>query len=236
MRIFLLFYILLFSVTVSDALPDRWVVWNVGQGQLISHVSVSRCYHFDAGGEFIDKKKFYKICGSKQNIFSYTHWDWDHINLTRVLAKLTVNSCVLEPPNGEANVKKQQFLFLKKCPANVEPIMNVFTPEYYKTSNQASRVFYNDQIMIPGDSDKKSEKFWTMNTNQKILVLAHHGSKMSTSENFVQKSKNLKMAISSARYKRYKHPHHFVKKLLTRYGISLIRTEIWGDIVFYDTN
>ena len=226
-------YILLFSANVADGLPDRWVVWNVGQGQMVSHVSYDKCYHFDAGGEFIDKKKFHKMCGSKQNIFSYTHWDWDHINLTKILRKLTLRSCMLEPPNGKADIKKQRFLFLKKCPPNVDPIINVFTPKHYKNSNQASKVYYNSQIFIPGDSDKKSEKYWTMPTNQNVLVLAHHGSKMSTSERFIQKSKNFKMAISSARHKRYKHPHHSVKKLLTRYGISLIRTEIWGDIIFY---
>ncbi len=233
MNILLALYILLFSVSVSDGLPDKWVIWNVGQGLMVSHVSVNKCYHFDAGGEFIDKKKFYKMCGRKHNIFSYTHWDWDHINLTRVLKKLTYSSCVLVPPNGEVNLKKQRFLFLKKCPPNIDSIVDVFTPKKYKTSNQASRVYHNNQIIIPGDSDKKSDKAWTIKTNQEFLVLAHHGSKMSTSEQFIKKSKNLKMAISSARYKRYKHPHHSVRKLLTKYGISLIRTEIWGDIIFY---
>ncbi len=234
MKTLVTLYVLLFSVTLADALPDRWIIWNVGQGLMVSYVSYDKCYHFDAGGEFIDKGKFLKTCGSKDNIFSFTHWDWDHINLTRKLKRLTHNACMLVPPNGDTNPKKQRFLFLNECHLGVKKILREFTPSEYKNSNQASRVFYNEDIIIPGDTDKKSEKKWiNLVGDQRLLVLAHHGSKMSTSEKFIRKSKKLKMAFSSARAERYNHPHPAIKKMLTKYGVSLIRTQVWGNLVFY---
>ena len=235
MKTLVFVYILFFSIALTESLPPKWVLWNVGQGLMASKITSNKCYHFDAGGEFIDKKKFLKLCGTKQNIFSFTHWDFDHINLVRQLKRLSFNSCMLTPPNGIPNKKKEKFIVLNKCESHIKKMANVYTPRKFKNSNQASRVYYTDKIIIPGDGDKKSEKKYLKLVNdQRLLVLAHHGSKMSTSKRFIKKLKNLKMAFSSARKKRYNHPHPEVKKLLTQFGVSLVRTEVWGNIIFYD--
>ena len=77
--ILLTLYLLCFCQKIHQGVLPFWIVWNVGQGQWVSYIDIDKCYHFDAGGEFFDKRKFQKHCKNKYNAFSFSHWDWDHI-------------------------------------------------------------------------------------------------------------------------------------------------------------
>ncbi len=234
-------YILCFCQKVNNGLLPFWIVWNVGQGQWVSYVDSFTCYHFDAGGEFFDDKKFKKHCQDKYNVFSFSHWDWDHINLTRKLKRLVLYSCLLYPPNGPTNIYKERFLSaLYPCKKNTSMPLTVYSPRgSIKTSNNWSRVFLNYRVIIPGDGSKKTDKKWLhllkqlpLNKTTHYLVLAHHGSKTGTSKELLQFMKKGSTAISSARRKRYGHPHPFIQKLLKIHSVNLISTEDFGHIYF----
>ena len=246
MRYFLpiAFYISCFCQQVNEGTLPFWVVWHVGQGQFVSYVDNHTCYHFDAGGEFFDDKKFRKHCKTKSNIFSFSHWDWDHIGLVRKLVKSVLKSCRLYLPNGPSPPNKRRFLSV------LPPCRNVTSIPFYayspkgpiKTSNNWSRVFFNSYIVIPGDGSKKTDQKWLptlkslFNKKIKYLILGHHGSKSSTSKELVRYLKKGGTAISSARRKRYGHPHPSISNFLQTAGINLLSTEDFGHIYFQVQN
>ncbi len=238
------FYIFCFCQQINEGVLPFWVVWHVGQGQCVSYIDNHICYHFDAGGEFFDYKKFKKYCKNKDNIFSFSHWDWDHIGLTRKLARTVLNSCILYLPNGPSSSYKRQFLStLPSCKNTSNIPFYAYSPEgSIKTSNNWSRVFFNSLIIIPGDGSKKTDQKWLpilnslFNKKSQYLILGHHGSKNSTSKELVKSLKKGGTAISSARKKRYGHPHPFISKLLKINGINLLSTEDFGHIYFQARN
>ena len=240
---FISLYIFCFCQKINDGILPFWIVWNVGQGQWVSYINNQTCYHFDAGGEFFDYKKFKKHCKDKRNVFSFSHWDWDHINLTGKLKKTVLKSCILYFPNGPSRPHKKRFLSRLPTCGNITTPFYTYSPKgRVKTSNNWSRVFFNSFIIIPGDGSKKTDQKWLpllkslIKEKPKYLILAHHGSKNSTSKQLLQFVKKGGTAISSARKKRYGHPHPSIYKLLKANGISLLSTEDFGHIHFtYDS-
>jgi competence protein ComEC len=103
-----------------------------------------------------------------------------------------------------------------------------------KTANASSRVILWRGILMPGDSSRDQEKYWVRAiknlSRTRILILGHHGSATSTGEDLLRTLKNVRVAIASARFKRYGHPHLRVRTDLSRSGIPLLRTEDWGTI------
>lgn len=102
-------------------------------------------------------------------------------------------------------------------------------------SNELSQVIRFGDFLFPGDSPVSAEKSWSQMpwvSSARILVLGHHGSRTSTSEELLERIPDLKLAISSARYERYKHPHPEVLYRLKRHHIPILKTEDWGNIWF----
>jgi competence protein ComEC len=102
-------------------------------------------------------------------------------------------------------------------------------------SNELSQVFLAAGFLLPGDSTKKEELAWGSLLPQglpRVLILGHHGSRTSTSEFLLNHLPLLKLAISSARWRRYQHPHAQVLALLRKHKIPILRTEDWGSVWF----
>lgn len=68
-----------------------------------------------------------------------------------------------------------------------------------------------------------------------ILKVAHHGSKTSTGEAFIDTVQPRFALISAGRNNRYNHPNEEVLDILERYGIQVYRTDEDGAIQFYYT-
>lgn len=116
----------------------------------------------------------------------------------------------------------------------------VHSPRETQSSNDSSQIVYSKtfQTLIPGDSTKKQEKIWRFKTPSTAqgLILGHHGSRTSTSKELLQTLPNLKWAIASARYEKYRHPHKDVLKNLKAHRIPILKTEDWGHIRIQKTN
>ena len=211
---------------------EQLIVWNVGQGQMVTYVTPHECIHFDMGGEMFPKNKIFKICHKKQNIVYYTHWDLDHINFSIRAQKLFPSICrariSLDLPQLKSKRKwiKKIPLCHKKNFKYIKELKNV----YYKalTSNERSRIFIiKDDVLIPGDSNKKLEKYWgsLVPHSIRILIAGHHGSQTSSSRFLISKLPQLQITISSSRKKRYGHPHFNTIKKFHQKGILFISTE-----------
>lgn len=212
------------------------VVWNIGQGQWVTAINDSTCFHFDTGGEFFPWKKLRNFCGHQENQISLSHWDSDHINGLKSWPR-TWNTCLAIKPLGKASARKTQLLSrFADCPLKTDFLTQTraWHPSLIaKDTNSNSHVIKFETVLLPGDSPRQQEKIWKDQTwirNTKILVLGHHGSKTSTSAELIASLPHLRMAIASARWARYKHPHPATIAILQRYRIPLLRTEDWGNI------
>jgi len=96
-------------------------------------------------------------------------------------------------------------------PASRAPISFLFTGDIYKESER--------------DLIEKG-----VNIDSDILKLGHHGSKTSSSEEFLKEVSPEIAIISVGKENRYGHPHQEVLELLEKYGIKILRTDLDGDI------
>ncbi|RYZ84818.1 MAG: hydrolase [Proteobacteria bacterium] len=219
-----------------------FVVWNVGQGQWATVAKGETCTHFDIGGERMSGSKVKKLCGDKRNRLFISHWDWDHIAFAGRARKILRDSCLALPPAGGSSPRKMKLLSsYPPCPAtpdsNISGTRVLFRAKDKRLgSNESSNVvLVENQILVPGDSPASQEKVWDESNGirrTKWLLLGHHGSRTSTSEELLNEIPNLKIAIASARFKKYGHPHVEVTERLRRHNVPVLKTEDWGNIWF----
>ncbi|WP_374073886.1 ComEC/Rec2 family competence protein [Bdellovibrio bacteriovorus] len=212
------------------------VVWNVGQGQWVTAVTPTHCYHFDTGGEYFPWEKIFRSCEGKQNVLSLSHWDWDHIGALSkpALRSRLKNLCIALRPIGKSSARKMALLkSFSACEKSLPEDLLSWTPQRQAKSNDQSHVVRFGNVLLPGDSSSSQEKIWRFLpwvTQSQVLILGHHGSATSTSEDLLRSLPHLKLSISSARWSRYKHPHSSTEARLAKARIPLLRTEDWGNI------
>ena len=225
-------------VILSNGIIQKnfFVVWNVGQGQWATFIQSEKCLHFDTGGEKMPAKKIKLACGSKRNKLFLSHWDWDHISFAGRLRNILPRNCMALPPVGKSSVRKQNLIAgMRDCGESESQVRPLFRADIHeKGSNDSSHVLMLEkQILIPGDSPSSKERIWEENVEIKSarwLLLGHHGSRGSTSEELLNRLPSLKLAIASARIKKYGHPHIEVVERLRRHSVPILRTEDWGNI------
>ena len=108
------FNILFFKCSLAMTPPhlNYFVVWNIGQGQWVTHISNDTCKHFDVGGEFNTFSKvrpyFIQYCSQKLNELFLTHWDYDHILNLPQLVRHSPKVCWQTKPLIGAQKKMSQ--------------------------------------------------------------------------------------------------------------------------------
>jgi len=108
------------------------------------------------------------------------------------------------------------------------------------TTNDGSIVaklsYGETSIMLMGDSTSETEKIvLTENSKVKlkstILKVGHHGSKTSTSSQFVQIVAPEYALISDGKENKYGHPHQETLSTLNKWGVEVLRTDLLGRII-----
>jgi len=109
--------------------------------------------------------------------------------------------------------------------------------ELIKDANNSSIVlrldFGETSFLFTGDAYKSVEKELIergININSDVLKVGHHGSKTSTAEEFIKEVLPEIAVISVGRNNNYGHPHPETLVTLEKYGISIFRTDLDGDI------
>lgn len=120
---------------------------------------------------------------------------------------------------------------------DIYPFENLNGKEFKNTSNDScivSRLIYGaNSFLFAGDIDSAAEKEIIEKENVKsdILKVAHHGSKYSTSDLFLQNIMP-KLATIEVGKNSYGHPTQEVLNRLANFGIKVLRTDKNGDIKF----
>ena len=111
--------------------------------------------------------------------------------------------------------------------------------EEFKNSNDTSiisqLIFGNNSFLFTGDAGKSVEKkilsrYKEDVINSDVLKVGHHGSKTSTSEEFLEGVSPEIAVISCGKNNPYNHPHQEVLKNLEQFDIKILRTDKNGDI------
>lgn len=241
--------VLLLAKLVEPETPARWVIWNVGQGLWITRIENGDCRHFDMGGEWAPWAEVMALCRTRKNRVWLSHWDSDHIAFVGRARYFLPNLCREELPTGQPSWRKRAMVErLPTCAPTQTPSPGqgyiTWRPDKSPTlqtstlkSNDASSVAAWRGLLIPGDSSKKMEKIWIRELDGmaevRFLALGHHGSRTSTSRDLLASLPGLRMAIASARKRRYGHPHRETVELLQRFKVPVLGTEDWGNIVIW---
>ena len=108
------------------------------------------------------------------------------------------------------------------------------------TTNDGSIVaklsYGNTSVMLTGDATTKTEKIILGENTPKqlrstILKVGHHGSRTSTSPEFVKNVFPIYALISDGKNNKYGHPHQDTLDTLSSFGAKIFRTDLLGAIV-----
>ena len=118
------------------------------------------------------------------------------------------------------------------------------------TSSIVTRLVYGEnEFLLTGDSPKAIEQYLVslgsqgrsltdapkgtpLTLQSDVLKAGHHGSKTSSSDNFVRAVNPEYVVISAGKDNRYGHPHQEVVDLFNKLNIKILRTDTEGRIVF----
>jgi len=101
------------------------------------------------------------------------------------------------------------------------------------TSVVGKLIFLNTSFLFTGDLYQSGEEKILerdFNLESEILKVAHHGSKTSTSERFLERVLPKLAIICVDKNNQYGHPHQEVIERLRKNGVKILRTDLNGDI------
>ena len=96
-------------------------------------------------------------------------------------------------------------------------------------------IYASSSVMLTGDAEKPLEYQLILsgeNLKSDILKAGHHGSKTSTTEDFVRAVSPKYAVISVGRKNRYGHPNQQTLDMLAKFNIPTFRTDQNGDVEF----
>jgi len=101
------------------------------------------------------------------------------------------------------------------------------------TSIIARLVVGGNSFLFTGDAYKSVEKKLLekeIEIDSDVLKVGHHGSKTSSSEEFIKEVSPEIAVISAGKNNSYGHPHQETLETLEKYDINVLRTDLSGDI------
>lgn len=228
LRSYLIFLLCLSPLELQEATAPRFVLWNVGQGQWSTFILPALCLHIDTGGEHFPWKKILQACKARRNLVLFTHFDHDHINAAQKFAFSKLNAC------GFQSLPPRRKFYLRHC--ELPPDIISYQPSCTRkkcSRNDLSLIIGHRGILISGDSPQWQERHWIAhykNFLPRAWVLGHHGSRTSNAFESFQTLRP-KMALVSARFFKYGHPHAQTVFSTRRVRVPLLKTEDWGNII-----
>ena len=228
---------------LSDAC--RMTVVDVGQGQSIVLQSGEKTFVVDCGGTYADDaadataETLLSMGISRIDGLILTHYDTDHAGgveylLTRIDAD-TLYLPAWEGSQTEGNtVRVDRDVELTWDGGK----LTVITSEIQDGSNESSLCVLfqaaDCDILITGDRGTLGEKLLMQDMDLpelEVLVVGHHGSKYSTSEELLALTSPEVAVISVEADNRYGHPAQEVLDRLEAAGCTILRTDEDGTII-----
>ncbi len=256
----LLSILVLFLYFYPNIFPKTDILMiDVGQGDSLLIRSNNQTMLIDTGGQIsfsgnksnIAKTKLIPLFKSlgirKINYLVLTHGDYDHMGeASNLVNNFKVNKVVFN--NDEFNQLEQDLIKLLdkkdiKYYKNIKELkigdnkLYFLNNELYDNENDNSSVIYTEfnetKLLLMGDAGIEVEKDLLEKYNLKnidIFKVGHHGSKTSSSKDFIDKIKPKYSIISVGKNNRYNHPNSEVLKAL--HDSTIYRTDINGSVMF----
>ena len=232
----------------------RMTVLNVGQGQCIILQSDNRTYLVDCGGRYDEdaadlaaetliSQGIYKIDG-----LILTHFDRDHAGgAIYFLSRIPTARIYVPAPKEQSVIQNSIYdlesVQIKTISNNLylsygETVISIYPSDIPDSKNEGSLAVLfqreNCDILITGDRSEFGERI-LMKTAQipqlDVLVAGHHGSRHSTCEELLAVTKPAIVVISVGDNP-YGHPSQELLDRLERYGCTVYRTDLHGNIIF----
>lgn len=232
---------------------------DVGQGDCVLVQARDKNLLIDSGSNSSSKKVIHYIKKLKIKKIDYviaTHPHEDHIGAmdsilknfeidTFYAPKITSSGKDFTNLVKELTSKNKKISILKAgMHIKIYPDINleVLSPKkdtYENINNYSSviRLNFNEiKFLFTGDSEKDIEEELlqhNINLSSQVLKVGHHGSKTSTSADFLNKVNPIYAIISCGLGNDYGHPDSNVIKLLKEKNIKTFRTDKEGNILLY---
>lgn len=243
------------SLTIVCCIKNS-VVIDVGQGDSILILLNNKSILIDTGGvtnsnyNIVENKTipYLKSMGiSKINYLILSHGDYDHmgesinlVNNFKVEKVIFNNNDYNDLELNLINTLKENnipyYQNIKRININ-NHILYFLNNKIYDNENDNSSVIYtkinNYKFLFMADASVDVEKTIINNNNLKnidVLKVGHHGSKTSSSEEFINEINPKYSVISVGANNRYGHPNREVLKNLEK--TKIYRTDIDGSIMF----
>lgn len=185
-----------------------------------------------------------------------SHFDSDHCNgLAEVIQKLNVKNILISKQAyfcdeyrniaGIINSKKINVIHVKQGDVlniDKEVKLNIFYPpkyfEYDDLNNNSivAKLRYNKfSVLFTGDIEKSEENILNKYTDSElksdVIKVAHHGSKTSSSEEFIKVVKPKIALIGVGMNNKFGHPNQEIIERLENINCKIYRTDEMGEIV-----
>lgn len=235
---------------------------NVGQGDsiLISSNGYNALVDFgnssDYGSDLLDCLEGYGI--KELDCIFVSHYDSDHVGGgAMVLDAMKVHYAVLPEQNDREENDFDDFQYALENNktqvhiAQVGSLINIGDFDitilgYYRgeqDSNDRSIILmaeiFGKKFLLTGDAGQVVEKQLLkdgINVDCNVFKAAHHGSRGSSSKEFVSAASPDYAVISCGASNQYGHPHDETLKILADCGAKIYRTDRSGDITFKVTD
>lgn len=257
------FYIILIIITLlsgcgKNSLLEIHII-DVGQGDsILIKTPNSKTLLIDGGtneSERIVKGYLKKHKIKTIDFLIATHPDSDHIGgLDAVVNKFNVKGLYLPEQTITSNSYNDLISACnqKQVPLNyvykgnnfsIDNYIDLFvlSPSYIQDDNNLNSIvfklsFKNKSFLFTGDAESSNESDIINSFNLEdidFLKVGHHGSKSSTTSEFLDET-TPDVAVISCGYKnQYGHPHNTTLKNLKDHNVTTYRTDLSGDIVLY---
>ncbi|WP_087975147.1 ComEC/Rec2 family competence protein [Oceanobacillus rekensis] len=253
------FLFILPSGIYGEQIPEMQVHFiDVGQGDsILIQTPLNRTILIDAGPPKAGEKivsYLEKLHIDKIDLFIATHPDIDHIGgILKVMKTIEVEEILdtgkLHPTKTFANyiseIRKQKIpvkIAEKNVPIEIDPMVTIDVwnaYERYKNNNKSSivlKVTYGDvDFLLMSDVEQQQEKAFLKeyDVRAEILKVAHHGSKTSSSLNYL-KAVNPEVAILTySKENNYGHPVNRVIENLYKVDAMIYSTAALGNVVIH---
>ncbi len=233
----------------------RLTVLDVGQGQCLLLQSDGKTFLIDCGGssdtgsaDIAAETLLSQGIDALDGVI-VTHYDRDHAGgvaklLTRIKADTVYLPALVDEDgysvqirnaaNGSVVLVSEDFSL---CYGSTS--ISVYAPESYHLSNDSSLCVLfqreNCDILITGDRGSLGELLLLHRTalpTLDVLIAGHHGSDGSTGERLLEQTKPRYVMISVGKNNRYGHPSDKLLERLNRYGCIVLRTDLYGTIIY----
>ena len=248
----ILINILLYIFSFSS--PDlRVIFFDVGQGDSIFIETPNKHQILIDGGPSSSNianklSSFMPFWDKTIDLIVLTHLESDHVSgLFEILDNYIVENILWSGEYKESEKSKIWKEMIEKENANIyisnsldQIIMNDVHLKIIKTdgeitntndSSVITKLLYRDNsFLFTGDISSKIEKEIIIQDIQSdIIKIPHHGSKYSSSEEFIKKVSPL-LAVIQVGKNSYGHPTDEVLTRLSNFGIKVLRNDLDGDI------